>query len=251
MNNLVSIITPAWNSEKYIYETIKSVQLQTYKHWEMLIVDDNSTDNTINIVEKISKFDPRIKLLKQTENKGPGAARTLAMLSSIGRYIAYLDADDLWYPQKLEKQIKFMQENNYSFSCTSYEVIHDSGRSLNKYIHMPFKLDYIGYLKNNLLQTVSIMVDIKQIDKKYLYMPNIRMGEDAATWLQILKAGYNCYGLDEILAMYRRTPKSLSSNKFKSVIGTWHMYKDIVNLPMSFAVYCFVRYLYFAIKKRI
>lgn len=251
MSITVTIITPSWNCEKYILETITSVQNQTFKDWEMLIVDDNSTDNTVEIIEKVSKSDIRIKLIKQKENRGPGFARTLAVLNASGRYVAYLDADDIWYPQKLEKQVKFMQEHNYAFSCSSYEVINDAGKSLKKYIHMPLKLDYKGYLTNNLLQTVGIMVDLRNVDKKYLFMPNIRMGEDAATWLQILKAGHICYGLDEILAKYRRTTRSLSSNKLKSVIGTWYMYRKVIKLPIHTTIYCFIRYIYFAIKKRL
>ena len=223
MNDLVSIITPTYNSEKYLEETIKSVQSQTYKNWEMIIIDDCSTDKTVNIIKDASKNDSRIKLITQENNLGPGPTRTRAVNNALGRYIAFLDSDDIWVPEKLERQLNFMQQKGYAFSCTSYEVIADSGQSLKKFIRMPDQMNYIGYLTKNLLQTVTIIVDTKKIDKKLLNMPNIRMGEDAATWIQILKAGYICYGLDEILAKYRRRKGSLSSNKFKSVIGTWHM----------------------------
>ena len=251
MNQTVTIITPSYNSSKYILDTINSVQYQTYKNWEMLIVDDASTDNTVNIIKNFCKIDSRIKLISLKRNVGPGAARTLAVQRASGRYVAYLDADDIWMPQKLERQIKFMQDNKYAFSCTSYEVINDSGKSLNKFIHMPKRLDYLNFLKNNILQTVGIMVDLKYIEKKLLFMPNIRIGEDAATWLQILKSGKICFGLDEILAKYRRTSKSLSSNKIKSVLGTWRMYRKVVKLPLLFSIYCFTKYIILAIKKRI
>ena len=251
MNNTVTIITPCYNSEKYILDTIQSVQSQTYKNWEMIIVDDDSTDNSVNIIKNICNDDSRIKLICQKENVGPGAARTLAVQRASGRYIAYLDADDIWMPEKLEKQIKFMQDNKYAFTCTSYEVINNSGKPLKKYIHMPKQLDYINFLKNNILQTVGIMVDLKFIDKKFLFMPNINIGEDAATWLQVLKSGQICFGLDEILAKYRRASKSLSSNKIKSALGTWKMYRKIIKLPLFFAVYCFTRYVILAIKKRV
>lgn len=144
-----------------------------------------------------------------------------------------------------------MKEKDCSFSCTSYEVIDSTGKSLNKIIHMLDKVDYRGFLTNNLLQTVGIMVDIYKIDKKFLTMPNIRRRQDAATWMQILKVGYPCYGLHEVLAEYRRTPKSLSSNKFKAVIGTWKLYRDIEKLPFLFSSYCFIRYAFLAIWKRI
>lgn len=251
MRDMISIITPSWNSEKYILETIKSVQAQTYKDWEILIIDDCSTDNTVKIVEYIIEYDSRVKLIKQKKNLGPGAARTRGVQIASGRYIAYLDADDVWLPEKLERQIEFMRNNNCFFSCTSYEVINDSGKSLKKYIHMPSKMNYMDYLTNNVLQTVGIMIDTSKVNKKLLFMPNIRIGEDAATWLQVLKAGYTCYGIDEILAKYRRTKDSLSSNKIKSVIGTWHMYTKVIKLPLWLASYCFIRYIILAIWKRI
>lgn len=247
----VSIITPTWNSEKYIIETINSVKNQTYQNWEMVIVDDCSTDRTIDILKSIAKTDKRIKVLQQEKNLGAGAARTRGMLSSVGRFIAYLDADDLWKPNKLEKQIQFMKENDCAFSCTSYEVINDAGIPLNKYIHMLPEVDYIGFLTNNLLQTVGIMVDVDKVDKKYLIMPDIRRRQDAATWLQILKAGYKCYGLDLILAEYRRTTGSLSSNKFKAIKGVWGLYRYIEHLSLLFSCYCFIRYALLAVWKRV
>lgn len=251
MNNKISIIMPSFNSEKYVLDAIISVQNQTYKNWEMIIVDDCSNDNTINIISEVIANDNRIKLYRQERNLGAGAARTRALGLINGRFIAYLDADDIWYPDKLSKQISFMLKNNIGFSCTSYEVIDNEGNKLNKQIYMLPKVDYIGFLTNNLLQTVGIMVDSKIVDKKYLIMPNLRRRQDAATWLQILKAQYYCYGMEEILAQYRRTQGSLSSNKFKAVKGVWYLYRKIEHLSFSFSCYCFIRYAYLAIWKRI
>lgn len=250
MQDKVSIVTPSWNSEKYIKETIKSVQNQTYQNWEMIIVDDCSTDHTVEIIEEISKSEPRIQIFRQDVNRGAAKARTKSMQAATGRFIAYLDADDIWKPTKLEKQIQFMKNKNCGFSCTSYEVISDTGKPMNKFVHMLPKVNYIGFLTNNLLQTVGIMVDTDKIDKKHLIMPDIRRRQDAATWLQILKAGYDCYGLDEILAEYRRTVGSLSSNKFKAVKGIWSLYRDIEHLSFLFSCYCFIRYAIFAVWKR-
>lgn len=249
--DLVSIITPAWNSEKYIEKTIKSVLRQTYTDWEMIIVDDCSTDRTTEIVERFAEQYPRIKLVKQVENGGAAKARNAALQLAQGRYIAYLDADDIWKDEKLEKQIAFMSAEGCAFSCTSYEVINDEGMPLNKYVHMRPKVDYVGFLTNNLLQTVGIMIDITIVEKKYLVMPDIRRRQDAATWLQILKAGYNCYGIDEILAEYRRAENSLSSNKLKAVKGVWYLYRKIEHLSLPFSCYCFVRYAFLAVWKRI
>lgn len=224
MQDKVSIITPSWNSEKYIEKTIESVQKQTYMNWEMIVVDDCSTDRTVEIVEKISKEDPRVRIIRQEVNGGAAKARNRSLCEATGRYIAYLDADDIWKPTKLEKQVEFMKANHCGFSCASYEVIDDEGRALNKEVHMLPSVDYVGFLTNNLLQTVGIMADTSIIDKKYLVMPDIRRRQDAATWLQVLKAGYKCYGIDEVLAEYRRAENSLSSNKVKAVKGVWSLY---------------------------
>lgn len=250
-NNKVSIITPSYNCEKYIEKTIASVQKQTYSNWEMIIVDDYSSDDTRSIIERIAEKDDRIRILYQQENLGAAKARNLALSHIEGRFVAYLDADDLWHPQKLEKQVLFMLEHRYGFTCASYEVIADDGRSLNKFIRMPVKLDYIGFLTNNILQTVGIMVDTVYVKKDYLIMPDMRRRQDAATWLQILKSGVDCYGIDEILALYRRTEGSLSSNKWKAAKGVWSLYRNTEHLSLPFSWYCFVKYALLAVWKRI
>lgn len=251
MEYKVSVVTPSYNSEKYISKTIESVQAQTYKDWEMIIVDDCSTDKTCEIVEKYIAGDSRIKLLKQEMNAGAGSARTRAMCESTGRFIAYLDADDIWKPQKIEKQVEFMIKNNCGFSCTSYEVIDDYGNLKGKEVHMLPKVDYVGFLTNNLLQTVGIMVDTEKVDKELLVMPDIRRRQDAATWLQVLKSGHECFGMKSILAEYRRTQGSLSSDKIKAVKGIWHLYRNIEHLSLPFSCYCFIRYAAFAVWKRL
>ena len=144
-----------------------------------------------------------------------------------------------------------MKDNQYAFSCTSYEVINEKGFHTNKIIHMPKKINYRGFLMYNILQTVGIMIDTKYINKNNIYMPDVKIGEDAATWLQILKKYEYCYGLDEILAEYRRRKDSLSSNKFISVKYAWNTYRNIEKLPFCFSVYCFIRYACMAIFKRL
>lgn len=251
MQEKVSIITPTYNSQNYIEETIKSVIMQTYKNWELIIVDDNSSDNTCAFVEKWLLKDERVHLFKLNENSGAAVARNLALHNSTGRFIAYLDSDDLWYPEKLNHQVEFMLKGKYGFSCTSYEVIDSYGNSMNKFIYMKNKLDYNGFLTNNLLQTVGIMCDTSIVDKKYMEMPLMRRRQDAATWLQILKNGNACYGMDEILAKYRRVEGSLSSNKFKAAKGVWFLYRKVEHLSLVFSCYCFIRYAMLAIWKRI
>lgn len=251
MQDKVSIITPSWNSEKYIADTIRSVLAQTWQNWEMVIVDDCSSDGTVGIVEAFAKEDSRIRLLVQPENGGAGKARNRALQAATGRFIAYLDADDLWKPEKLEKQVAFMLEKQAGFSCTSYEVIDDAGSPLNKEVHMLPQVNYIGFLTHNLLQTVGIMVDTAVVDRKYLEMPDLRRRQDAAAWLQILKAGYDNFGMDEVLAAYRRTADSLSSNKRKAIRGMWTLYRDVEHLSLPFSCYCFVRYAVLAVWKRL
>ena len=248
---LVSIITPVYNCEKLISSTIKSVQNQTYKNLEMLLIDDCSTDNSAKIIKEYSKKDSRIKYLKLKENSGAALARNKALEISNGRFIAYLDSDDLWKPEKLEKQVAFMLKNNYAFTCTDYEKITEDGKSLNKIIKIPKKVTYDLFLRNTIIQTVGVMVDTNMTGKELIVMPNIRRRQDAATWCQLLKNGYDCYECPENLSYYRVVTNSLSSNKFKAIKMNWYWYRKIEKLPLWKACYCFIGYAFNAVKKRI
>ena len=251
MEDLVSIITPVYNCEHLIEETIKSVISQTYKNWEMILVDDCSPDNSADIIKRYSEKDNRIKYMKLQENSGAAVARNYALEKSKGRFIAYLDADDLWKAEKLEKQIQFMLDNNYAFTCTDYEKIDEAGKSLNKIIKIPQKVNYNLFLRNTIIQTVGVMVDTKITGKEVLVMPNIRRRQDAATWAQLLKAGYVCYEIPENLSYYRVVSNSLSSNKFKAIKMNWYWYRKIEKLPLWKTCYCFIGYAFNAVKKRI
>lgn len=209
---MVSIITPLYKCENFIEETIKCVIGQTYKKWEMLLIDDCTPDNSSEIVKKYSQIDNRIKYFKLDENSGAAIARNRGLKEAKGRFIAYLDADDLWKKDKLEKQIKFMIENNYAFTCTDYEKINEEGNSLNKIVRIPRKVNYNLFLRNTIIQTVGVIVDTKKTGKELLVMPNIRRRQDAATWCQLLKSGYDCYEVPENLSYYRVVNNSLSSN---------------------------------------
>lgn len=247
---LVSIVMPAFNSERHVAEAIASVQAQTIDSWELIVVDDCSTDRTREVVERLSKDDSRIRLICQSENAGAAAARNVALNNSCGRYVSYLDADDLWLPVKLEKQIACMDQQGAGFSCASYEVVDEEGNPLGRSVYMPQKSDYWGFLTNNYLQTVGIMADLELVDKNLLVMPDMRRRQDAATWLQVLAAGHECIGIDEVLCQYRRTSGSLSSKKWKAVRGTWYFYRQVATLPLYKAAYCFVRYAFLAVWKR-
>lgn len=195
--------------------------------------------------------DTRIKYFKLEENSGAAIARNKALENAKGRFIAYLDADDLWRSTKLEKQLKFMLDNNYAFTCTDYEKLDEKGKSLNKIITMPKQINYNLFLRNTIIQTVAVMIDIEITGKSLLVMPNIRRRQDAATWCQLLKNGYDCYGYPENLSYYRVVKNSLSSNKLKAVKMNWYWYRKIEKLTFGKAIFCFVGYAYNAIKKRI
>ena len=250
MQPLVSVIMPTFNSEKYVKNAIDSVLAQSYDNWEMVVVDDNSTDGTYELVKSMCKVDSRIRVYRHEVNKGAGPARTWALEIAKGRFIAYLDGDDVWHPQKLQLQVGFMLANRYGFTCTSYEVIDDEGVRLQKVIRMLPKVDYVGFLTNNLLQTVGIMADTDIVGKELLRMPALKRRQDAATWLQVLKAGHANYGMDEVLAQYRRTDLSLSSNKLQAARGVWLLYRGVENLSLPFSCYCFARYALLAVWKR-
>ncbi len=247
---LVSVIMPLYNSSKHVGDAIKSVQKQTLDSWELCITDDCSTDDSADIVAAIAVEDPRVRLFRQESNRGAAAARNRSLDSARGRFVAYLDADDMWAPEKLERQVAFMEEGAYGFSCASYEVIDEDGELMGRKVTMPAKSDLDGFLANNYLQTVGIMADLVLVDKRLLHMPDLRRRQDAATWIQVLRAGHSCYGLPETLAFYRRTAGSLSSNKVKAVKGVWYLYREVAGLGLPKACYCFVRYAFLAVWKR-
>lgn len=247
---LVSVIMPLYNSERHVREAIESVQAQTLGSWELCITDDCSTDSSAAIVTELSNSDPRIRLFRQERNQGAAVARNVSLENARGRFIAYLDADDVWAPEKLECQTAFMERGGYGFSCTSYKVIGEDGELLGKTVTMPAKSNLNGFLANNYLQTVGIMADLSRVDKHLLHMPNLRRRQDAATWIQVLQAGHDCYGLAEPLCYYRRTAGSLSSNKVKAVKGVWYLYREVAGLNLAKAFYCFVHYAFLAVWKR-
>ncbi|PEL13554.1 glycosyltransferase family 2 protein [Bacillus sp. AFS017336] len=247
---LVSIILPTHNSENYIQLTVNSILNQVYQNFELIVIDDCSTDNTVKIIEKYISMDNRITLIKLEKNLGAAKARNIGLEKSTGRYIAYIDADDLWEPNKLETQIDFMRNNNIGFCFTSYYVINSIGEKL-KIIKMPNTINYNRYLKNTIIQTCTVMVDTTLVEKSNLVMPDLRRGQDAATWLKILKSNVLGYGMEKVLASYRRTPGSLSSNKFKAIRRTWFIYRNIEKLGIIKSTICFISYAFNALRKRI
>lgn len=242
MNGLVSIITPSFKSKKFIKETIDSVLNQTYEHWEMIIVDDVSPDNSNEIIEEFIKKDNRIKLIKLEINSGPAVARNRAMEEAQGRYIAFLDADDLWAPQKLEKQIAFMQKENVALSYTGYCRFEKSVEQIKDEITVPLKVDYHELLKQNIIGCLTAVYDTELLGK--VSMPLIRKRQDFGLWLKILKQVPYAYAINEPLAYYRLHADSISSNKIISSHYNWKLYREVEKLPWHKAVYYFAWYTY-------
>lgn len=245
MEPLVSIITPMYNSEKYIGETIESVLNQTYKNWEMLIINDCSTDNGADIVKKYQKLDKRIKLFSNTTNKGVSYSRNYGIEISAGKYIAFLDSDDLWSNTKLQKQVAFMEEKNIILSYTSYDKINEDGGKRGT-IKVPDKLDYNELLKNCL---IGLLTSMYRKDSLFKFRFINSKCEDYIFWLNILKEIDYAYGIEESLCTYRVIKGSRSSNKINIVKFHWNIYRNIEKLNVFLAAYYYIIYIFRGIKR--
>lgn len=225
MRDLVSIIVPAYNIEKYIAETIECVLNQTYQNWELEITDDCSTDGTVDAIVKYLSQDNRIHLWKLDKNSGAAEARNNSIRHARGRYIAFLDGDDWWYPDKLEKQIQFMEENNYEFTFTDFEYA-DATLNITGVSHKPKSLSYRKLLLGNNIGTPGVVYDTKNIGK--LYMHNLKFSEDWMLWIDIAKRTGRAYALNCPLWKYRTLPNSLSRNKLENVKQNLRVYRKIL-----------------------
>lgn len=226
--NLVSIITPTYNCGAFIAETMDSVLAQTYPDWEMIIVDDCSTDDTRTVVEAYQTRDGRFHYHCLETNSGAAVARTKAMELARGEYMAFLDSDDLWTPDKLERQLKFMRDNDYAFSCTAYEQIDEQGAPLGKVIKTVPKTDYNRLLLDCPVGNSTVMYSVAKMGK--FQVPNIRKRNDDALWLQMLKKEKYIRGMDDVLMRYRIRSGSISANKLSVIKYHWILYREIEHL---------------------
>ena len=232
---LVSIITPTYNCGKFIGQTIESVQAQTWQNWEMIIVDDRSQDDTRQIVADYQNSDSRIRYHLLEENSGAAVARTEAMKLATGAYMAFLDSDDLWTPDKLERQIRWMEEKDYAFSCTAYEQIDEAGEPLGRVIKTVPKTDYNRLLLDCPVGNSSVVYSVEKMGK--FEVPNIRKRNDDALWLQMLKKEKYIHGMPEVLMRYRICSNSISSNKLKVIKYHWILYRQIEHLSVARSVF--------------
>ena len=249
LHPLVSVIMPCYNMERFIADTINSVIHQTFADWELLIVDDASSDKTAAIIKNLAEQDDRIIFSVNREHAGIATTRNRCIEKSNGRFFAFLDADDIWHPEKLERQLHFMLDRHIGFSYTAYDLINESGKQLGRTVKTAGDLDYKAYLRNTIIGCSTVMVDTEKTGP--VVVPNFRTSEDAATWLNLLRQDFKAYAIEEPLTFYRIRSHSASSNKLKASADLWKVYRQNEKLPFFKAVFYFCCYAFNAIKKRI
>ena len=227
--NLISIIIPVYNSDKYLVETLDSVLKQTYTDWELLLIDDCSTDCSREIIESYAEKDSRIQVHLLEENSGAAVARNKGMELAKGEYVAFNDSDDLWFPEKLEIQLSFMKEHDYAFTTTAYEYTDEFGVPTGKRFHVKKKTGYWGLLLNFPVLTITNMFNAEKLGK--FYIEPIRKRNDMVLFLKILQKE-PAYGLDIVLSQYRQRQNSLSRNKMDLIKYNWYVYRKIANLSV-------------------
>jgi glycosyltransferase involved in cell wall biosynthesis len=245
-SKLVSIITPSYNSEKFISETIKSVLNQTYKNWEMLITDDGSTDNSYEIINKICEKDSRIKLFS-IKNAGPAVARNNSIKHAKGKYVAFLDSDDLWFSEFLSKSINCISKSE-GFVFSSYKRCNEiTLKEQYKDFIVPKKVTYMDILKTNSISCLTAFIDIEKLGKEY--MPEVLYRQDMGLWLKYLKKINYAKGIKETLAIYRIRDNSHSRNKKKLLKPQWYFYRHVENLSFITSIYLMIVWAYRGFKK--
>lgn len=250
---LVSIVMPLYNNERYVAETIASILSQTYTNWELIIVDDCSKDSSLNVAKSICANDPRIKIIEHAANLGAASARNTGLRYVSGRYLMFMDSDDLWDVDKIKKQCQFMASNHYSMSFTSYETITANGQHRN-YVHVPKTISYSGFLKNTITCSHTICFDLSKIQIELLTCPDcydFDFPDDMAVWLRVLNSGISAHGLDLILAKNRKHSESRSASKVSAINRTWNQYRKIEKLSFPYSAYCLFWQLFHAVLKRI
>ena len=248
MNELVSIIMPSYNTGRFISDTINSVLSQTYTNWELIIVDDCSTDNTDEVVNPFLT-DTRIKYLKNEKNSGAAVSRNRALREATGKWIAFLDSDDLWLPEKLEKQIEFMEKNGYSFSYTNYTEIDEDSASNGVYVTGPKKISKTGMYNYCWVGCLTVMYDAEKIG--LIQIKDIRKNNDYAMWLKVIKKE-RCYLFDEVLAKYRKRSGSISNHSYITLVK-WHyqLFREAEEKNPVVAFIYMTRNIFFGIIKKI
>lgn len=247
MAPLVSIVMPAFNSERYIQSAVDSVIMQTLTDWELFIIDDGSSDRTYEIVQNLSEGDSRIHVLRNTENCGAAYSRNEAFSCCCGKYIALLDSDDLWYPSKLEKQVSFAEEKHADIVCCSYAMIDEAGVKRYPDFIVPSYIDFESMLRCSSISCSTALIR-RETATGYRF-PIDMYHEDLAYWLLLLKNGAIAIGMPEVLAAYRVTPGSRASNKLRSATNRWKIFRNYFHLPFCKSVLLLIQYTYLGFLK--
>lgn len=250
IEEMVSIVVPVYNAGAFLAQTIELVQQQTYTHWELLLVDDASSDNSMDIAKAYAAKDERIKPILQKKNVGAAATRNTGIKNAMGRYLCFLDADDIWLADKLARELSYMQKKQAAFLFTGYEFADAEGRGLGRIVHVPETITYRQALKNTTIFTSTVMLDRRQIADEDIYMPQIA-SEDTATWWHILKKYGAACGLDENLVKYRRSEGTLSSDKLVAVKRIWGLYRRQEKLGVIRSLYCMCFWALRAVLRRV
>ena len=237
----ISIVVPVYNAEKYIEQTVDMVRRQTFTDWELILVEDCSKDNSADVLRALENRlqDSRIRVIYKEHNEGAAKARNIGVEAASGRYLAFLDADDIWKENKLADELVFMQKKRAAFVFTAYEFGDENGIGTGKIVKVPDTLTYKKALSRTIIFTSTTLFDLSVLGKELMKMPDVP-SEDSATWWQILRAGYTAYGYPEVTTIYRRPPKSLSSNKGKAIQRIWYLYRKVEKLPFLTSAVCFV-----------
>ncbi|RCS69123.1 glycosyltransferase family 2 protein [Vibrio casei] len=248
---LISIITPSYNSSDLVTETYNAINSQSLSNFEWLITDDCSSDSTLSLLQNLASDDERIKVYRNEVNSGAAISRNNSLAHASGDFIAFIDSDDLWLPEKLEKQVAFMEENNIDFSFTAYELIDEQGNLIGQKVdtHLTGPVTYEDMLRKKATLGCSTVM-LRRSAFEDISMPLIRTGQDYGLWLKLLKTGAKAYPMPEVLTQYRILPNSISRNKVKKAKRQWQIYREIEKLPLLKSAECFCFYAWRAVFRK-
>lgn len=237
---IVSVIMPLYNSARFVKQAIDSVLSQTFQDWELIIINDCSTDNSLSVVQPYVDADPRIRLLETTESSGsPAVPRNIGIEHARGRFIAFLDSDDMWYPKKLEEQLPLFDDPETVIVFSYYRKLRENEGYSMEMVKSPCQVNYRQLLKGNVIGNLTGIYDTQKVGKHYFE----RVGhEDYVYWLHILKDGGFATNTQKLHALYRITENSVSNNKFRAMRWDWYIYRHIEHLPLPYACWCFIHY---------
>jgi teichuronic acid biosynthesis glycosyltransferase TuaG len=249
VNSYVSIISPTYNCIDLVKYTMESAIAQTHREWEMIAVDDASTDGTADLVEQFAKKDARIKLIRFDANQGAAVARNRALAEARHPLVAFLDSDDVWLPRKLERQLAFMLGGNHPITFSSYALINEDGTPYGRVVRAPHAVDRCEYLKTTIIGCSTAIVDRRQTGN--FTFANLRTRQDTHLWISLLSRVKEARGLDEVLVHYRVRSGSISSNKIRAALNVWRLYQSFDDISGARATYYFAHYAVNATRKRL